>query len=56
LLLAEGAGAWLSGEVAHGPYSERTFFGTVSESYAGATCGARKVRKGTFSGSAVDFE
>jgi Regulator of chromosome condensation (RCC1) repeat len=57
VLLTEAPGAALSGEVTHGLYSERTFFGTVSESYAGAaTCGTKKVKKGTFSGSAVSFE
>jgi hypothetical protein len=57
LLLAEASGAALSGEVAHGPHSERTFVGTVSESYAGAaSCSAKTVKKGTFSGSAISFE
>jgi hypothetical protein len=57
LLLTEASGAVLSAEVTHGLYSERAFFGAVSESYTdAATCGAKPVSKGTFSGSAVSFE
>jgi hypothetical protein len=57
LLLAEASGATLSGEVAQGLYSERAFFGAVSETYtSAATCGVKKVKNGTFSGSTISFE
>jgi alpha-tubulin suppressor-like RCC1 family protein len=57
LLLTETSGAALSGETTQGPYSPRAFFGAVSERYTDATtCGAKTVKKGTFSGSAVSFE
>jgi hypothetical protein len=57
MLLSETPGIAFSGEVTTGSYSPLTLSGTVTESYAGAaTCGAKKVKKGTFSGSAVNFE
>jgi alpha-tubulin suppressor-like RCC1 family protein len=57
LLLSETAGVAFSGELTSGPYAPRALSGTVTESYAGAaTCGAKPVKKGTFSGSAVNFE
>jgi hypothetical protein len=57
LLLTEMPGVALSGEVGTGSYSPLRLSGTVTESYAGgAMCGAKKVKKGTFSGSAVNFE
>jgi hypothetical protein len=54
----------LSGAIATGPYSPLTLSGTASEKYTGGmTCGekvgkkaAKAVKKGTFTGSAVDFE
>ena len=58
MLLSEMSGVAFSGEVTDGSYSPLKLSGTVTESYAGvATCGEKKkVREGTFSGSAVDFE
>jgi hypothetical protein len=57
MLLTETPGVAFSGEVTSGSYAPLTFSGTVTESYAGgATCGAKKVKKGTYSGSAVNFE
>jgi alpha-tubulin suppressor-like RCC1 family protein len=57
MVLSETSGVGFSGEVTSGPYAPRTLSGTVAESYAGAeTCGAKTVKKGTFSGSAVNFE
>jgi alpha-tubulin suppressor-like RCC1 family protein len=57
MVLTEVPEVAFSGEVASGSYSPLTFAGTAGESYAGgATCGTKKVKKGTFSGSAVDFE
>jgi hypothetical protein len=57
MLLSETPGIAFSGEVTTGSYSPLTLSGTATESYAGtATCGAKKVKKGTFSGSAVNFE
>jgi hypothetical protein len=55
-LLTETRGAAFSGKVATSSYSPLTLSGTMSENYAGAaTCGATKVKKGTFSGSAVEL-
>ena len=56
--LSEMSGVAFSGEVTSGSYSPLKDSGTVTERYAGvATCGEKKkVRQGTFSGSAVDFE
>ena len=57
MLLTETPGVAFSGEVGSGSYSPVTFSGTVTEGYAGGgTCGTKKVKKGTFSGSAVNFE
>ena len=57
LLLTEMPGATFSGEVASGSYSPLKLSGAVSESYAGAaTCSTKKVKSGTFTGSAVIFE
>jgi hypothetical protein len=57
LLLTETPGVAFSGEVTSGSYSPLTLLGTATESYTGAaTCGAKKVKKGTFTGSAVNFE
>jgi alpha-tubulin suppressor-like RCC1 family protein len=65
LPLTETAGIALSGELESGPYSPLTLSGTASESYTNAAiCGVpqgkkgviKAVTKGTFSGSAVNFE
>ena len=57
VLLSETPGVAFEGEVASGPYAPLMFSGTLSQSYAGtATCSTKKVKKGTFSGSAVNFE
>lgn len=64
LPLTEADGVALSGAVITGPYSPLTLSGTANETYTGgATCGekvgkkaAPVVKKGTFSGPAVDFE
>jgi alpha-tubulin suppressor-like RCC1 family protein len=57
LLLTETAGAAWSGELVSGSYAPRRFFGTVSESYAGAaTCNTRSVKSGAFNGSGVTSE
>jgi hypothetical protein len=57
MLLTETPGVAFSGEVTSGSYSPLKLSGTVTESYGGgATCGTKKVKKGTFSGSAVNFE
>lgn len=64
MLLAQTPEVAFSSEVSGGSYSPLRFSGTVTESYTGgATCGekvgkkaAKVVKKGTFSGSAVDFE
>ncbi len=65
VLLAETSGIMLSGELASGPYSPLSLSGIVAESYTNAaTCGVpqgrrgivKKVTRGTFSGSALDFE
>jgi hypothetical protein len=57
LLLTEMPGAAFSGEVASGSHSPLKFSGTVSESYTGAaTCSAKAVKNGTFTGSVVRFE
>jgi hypothetical protein len=57
MLLAETSSVALSGEVMTGSYAPRSLAGSVSESYAGAaTCGAKTVKKGTLSGSAISFE
>ena len=65
LPLTETAGIALSSELESGPYSPLTLSGTASESYTNAAiCGVpqgkkgviKAVTKGTFSGSAVNFE
>ena len=57
MVLTEVPGVAFSGEVTSGSYSPLTFSGTATESYnGGATCGASKVKKGKFSGSAVHFD
>jgi hypothetical protein len=57
MLLTETPGVGFAGEVTSGSYAPLTLSGTATESYTGAaTCGAKKVKKGTFSGSAVNFE
>ena len=57
MLLTETPGVAFSGEVTSGSYSPLTFSGSATESYSGAaTCSAKAVKKGTFSGSAVNFE
>jgi hypothetical protein len=57
MLLSETPGIAFSGEVSTGPYSPLRLSGTATESYTGAArCGAKKVKKGTFTGSAVNFE
>jgi hypothetical protein len=63
--LTEAAEIPLSSELESGPYSPLTLSGTATESYMNAaTCGVpqekngviKPVTKGTFSGSAVNFE
>jgi alpha-tubulin suppressor-like RCC1 family protein len=57
LLLSEASGVALSGELTSGTYAPRTLSGTITESYSGAaTCSTKPVKKGTFSGSTVNFE
>ncbi len=57
MLVTETPGVAFSGEVGNGSYSPLTFSGTTTASYAGAaTCASKKVKKGTFSGSALNFE
>jgi hypothetical protein len=57
MLLSETPPVAFSGEVASGTYSPLTFSGTATESYDGAaTCSTTPVKKGVFSGSAVNFE
>jgi hypothetical protein len=57
MLLSETPGIAFSGEVTSGSYTPLTLSGTVTDSYAGgATCGIKAVKKGTFTGSAVNFE
>jgi hypothetical protein len=57
MLLTETPGIAFSGEVTSGSYSPLGLSGTATESYTGAaTCSAKKVKKGTFSGSAINFE
>jgi hypothetical protein len=57
LLLTTAPGVAFSGAVTAGSYVPLTFSGTVSESYTGAaTCGAKAVKKGTFTGTTVAFE
>jgi hypothetical protein len=57
MLLTETPRIAFSGEVTTGSYSPLKLSGTVTESYTGAaTCGAKKLKKGTFSASAVNFE
>jgi hypothetical protein len=56
LPLSETPGIALSGEVTTGSYSPLTLSGTATESFTGAaTCGTKAVKRGTFSGSAVNF-
>ncbi len=56
MLLTEKAGIAFSGAVTTGARSPLTFAGTVKESYAKvAKCPTKKVTKGTFSGSVVNF-
>jgi hypothetical protein len=63
MLLTELPGTAFSGEVTSGPYSPLTFSGTATESYTNAAkCGEKvgkkagtAVKKGTFSGSAIEF-
>ncbi len=56
MLLTATPGIAFSGAVTGPSYSGLTLEGTVSESYTGvAKCTTKKVRKGTFSGSAVNF-
>lgn len=63
-LLTETPGITFSGELTSGSYSPLTLSGTVRQGYTGGpTCGekignkaAKIVTKGTFSGSALDFE
>jgi hypothetical protein len=65
LLLSEAPGIALSGGLGSGPYSPLGLSGLVAERYTNAaTCGlpqgrrgvVKAVSKGTFSGSALDFE
>jgi alpha-tubulin suppressor-like RCC1 family protein len=58
LFLSETPGVALSGELtARTMYAPRWLSGTVTESYTGAaSCGAKKVKKGAFTGAAVSFE
>jgi hypothetical protein len=57
LLLSETSGVAFSAELTSGPYAPRTLSGTVTESYTGAaSCGAKTVKKGMFSGAVVTFE
>jgi hypothetical protein len=56
LLLTEKPEVGFSGEATSGPYSPLTFSGALTESYAGAaTCSTKKVKKATYTGSAVNF-
>ena len=56
LLLTEKPEVGFSGEVTTGSYSPLTISGALTESYVGAaTCSTKKVKKATYSGSAVDF-
>jgi hypothetical protein len=57
MLLTETPAVAFSGELASGSYSPLMLSGAVTEGYTGtATCGAKRVKKGTFTGSAVTFE
>jgi alpha-tubulin suppressor-like RCC1 family protein len=57
MLLTETPGVSVVGGVTSGSYAPRTLSGTVTESYTGAaTCSVKRVKKGTFRGSAVSFE
>ena len=55
MLLTETPGAAFSGEVTSGTYAPLMLSGTATESYNGAaTCSTTTVKKGVFSGSAVN--
>lgn len=62
--LTEATEVSLGGTLASGPFSEDTIAGTVSQAFTGGpTCGvtegkkkAKKVKKGTFTGSAVTIQ
>jgi hypothetical protein len=55
LALSDTPGTAFSGEVVSGPESSLALAGMATESFSGA-CGAKAVKKGTFSGTAVSFE
>jgi alpha-tubulin suppressor-like RCC1 family protein len=55
MLLTEAPGAAFSGELTTGSYSPLAVLGTVTEGYT-ATCIAKVVKKGKFSGSVVNFD
>jgi alpha-tubulin suppressor-like RCC1 family protein len=55
LALRETSATDFSGSVTSGSESLLALSGTATESYSG-TCGAKPVKKGSFSGSAVSFE
>jgi Regulator of chromosome condensation (RCC1) repeat len=57
MLLTETPGVAFSGDVTSGTYAPQTGSGTATESYNGAaTCSTTTVKKGVFSGSAVNFD
>ena len=57
VLLTEMPGVAFTGEVTSGSYSPLKLSGLVTESYTGfAMCTTKKVKKATFSGSAVNLE
>jgi alpha-tubulin suppressor-like RCC1 family protein len=57
MLLTETSGVPFSGEATSGSYAPLPFSGTTTQSYDGAAiCNTTTVKKGVFSGSAVNFE